>query len=444
MRCCTPRPIAVIGAGFSGSLLSIHLAQAGRDVLLIERKGEPGRGIAYGTEDPLHLLNVPAQGMSAFPDQPGHFLEWLTREGHKGLPAAFAPRKLYGRYIRENLDAAPARIMRIAGEARDVVPLDDGGYEIHLAEGAIPLKVSAVALCLGNPPASRQHSPPHLFGDPWDPRALDGLSPDDDLLLVGTGLTMADLAITLLQGRGHRGVVHAISRRGWLPLPHAAPSPAPEPAPKLMEGAGPRAIARMMRRAAEEAMARGIPWQAALDGFRPQLQGAWRSMPARERARFLRHGRTPWNLHRHRIAPEAGRVLAEAAAAGRLRVRAGRLQDWQPVPRGAEAVISTPCEGGERLEVARIIFCTGVDMGPDWLATELLGGLRDRGLLRGDDLGLGLDVDPDSLQALGADGRAVPNLYVVGPATRSALWEATAVPELRVQAQRVAAELTKG
>lgn len=448
MRCSSLRPVAVIGAGFSGSLLAIHLARAGRDVLLIERNGEPGRGLAYGTEDPLHLLNVPAQGMSAFAEEPGHFLEWLMRQDQAALgplcpaalPTAFAPRKLYGRYIQANLAATPG-ITRLAGEVSDVLPLAEGGYGIRMAGGGGPVEVSAVALCLGNPPPSQRHAPPWIFGNPWEAGALDGLSPEDDLLLVGTGLTMADLATTLLKARGHRGVIHAVSRRGWLPLPHATPMAAPIPAPELREGAGPRHIAQAMRGAAAQALARGLPWQAALDGFRPQIQRAWRGMSGPERARFLRHARTPWNLHRHRVAPEVGRLLGEAVAAGRLCVRAGRLDRWRPGPDGVEAVIRRPGGGEEELAVARIILCTGADTGPDWLATQPLCGLRDRGLLRGDGLGLGLDVDPDSLRALGADGRPVRGLYVVGPATRAALWEATAVPELRLQAQRVAAEL---
>jgi uncharacterized NAD(P)/FAD-binding protein YdhS len=72
--------IAVIGGGASGTLTALHLLRAGVDgdprVVVFEAEaGRRHRGVAYGTTDPRHLLNVRAQVMSAFPEEPGHFVE---------------------------------------------------------------------------------------------------------------------------------------------------------------------------------------------------------------------------------------------------------------------------------------------------------------------------------------------------------------------------------
>ncbi|GJD52718.1 hypothetical protein OPKNFCMD_5485 [Methylobacterium crusticola] len=68
--------IAVVGAGFSGSMAALHLLSAlprPWSVLLCEKGGSFGRGLAYGTQACDHLLNLRAANMSAYPDRPEHF-----------------------------------------------------------------------------------------------------------------------------------------------------------------------------------------------------------------------------------------------------------------------------------------------------------------------------------------------------------------------------------
>src|SRR5688572_13052352 len=82
-----PPSVAIVGAGFSGSLLAVHLVRQARAplrVILVERRGRPGRGVAYGTRHSSHLLNVRTAGMSAFPEDPDHFVRWSRESG--GLP----------------------------------------------------------------------------------------------------------------------------------------------------------------------------------------------------------------------------------------------------------------------------------------------------------------------------------------------------------------------
>src|ERR1700722_16783300 len=95
--------LAIVGGGLSGALVATHLlrrAPAGSRILLLERRRPVGRGVAYGTDCPDHLLNVPAGSMSLFPDDPDHFLRWARARGAgPDSPAAadFVPRPLFGR-----------------------------------------------------------------------------------------------------------------------------------------------------------------------------------------------------------------------------------------------------------------------------------------------------------------------------------------------------------
>ena len=60
-----PLPVAIVGAGFSGTIVASLLARSGQYVLLVDGSGKAGKGTAYSTTEPTHLLNVPAGRMSA-------------------------------------------------------------------------------------------------------------------------------------------------------------------------------------------------------------------------------------------------------------------------------------------------------------------------------------------------------------------------------------------
>ena len=382
-------PIGVIGAGFTGTALALQLARRGVPVHLIEPH-PPGPGLAYATDDPLHLLNVPAKSMSAFADEPAHFLDWVMRQPPSEFgplcptpgPDAFVPRALYGRYLRELLGAASG-ITHHAAAAEDLAPHPQGWTIAPLG-----LVVRAVALCLGNPPPRQGETEPGVVNDPWAPGALDGLDPDAAVAILGTGLTMADVVLTLRLRLGHRGVIHAVSRHGWLPLPHGEPLPAPRAAPAL--GGSLSAMMRTIRGASA-----AVPWQAGVDGFRAQLQPAWRAMDVAQRTRFLRHARTPWNLHRHRLPPLVAARLTAEVGAGMLQLHAARLAGYADGaltlrPRGGGAARHVPAQ--------RLFHCTGPDLGGGLAAQPLVRSLLARGLLRQDALSLGLEVEPDRLE----------------------------------------------
>lgn len=80
----TTRSIAVIGAGFSGTLLAVQLlrrAGPADRIYLFGRLGAHRQELAYSTEDSLHLLNVRVSNMSAIPRRAKSFLDWLRVNG---------------------------------------------------------------------------------------------------------------------------------------------------------------------------------------------------------------------------------------------------------------------------------------------------------------------------------------------------------------------------
>src|SRR6202012_134962 len=100
------KTIAIIGGGVSGALTAFHLVrqEVQARVILIEQRPDFGLGLAYSTPSLRHLLNVPAGKISALPDQPNHFLNWLRKNYDPAATAkTFAPRAVFGRYIQSLL-----------------------------------------------------------------------------------------------------------------------------------------------------------------------------------------------------------------------------------------------------------------------------------------------------------------------------------------------------
>ncbi len=451
--------ITVVGAGFSGTLLSLHLLRhcpPGTHIRLIERNRQFGPGQAYSTDNPNHLLNVPAGRMSAFPDQPTHFLDWLRarplHELNGVMPDAgsFVPRRLFGRYIRQQLhDALRQRssvhLELLHGSVASITQ-EPRNLRLHI-EGGHDLATDIAVLALGNftpepiPVADSMFYDAALYcPDPWSPKAFAGLDPTAPVLLIGAGLTMVDAVISLLD-QGHVGPINAVSRRGLLPRCHT--SAVAVPRGPVAYPSGLRALTRFLRREAEDALASGGTWQSVIDGLRPVTQHIWATLSTEDRQRFLRQLRTWWDVHRHRIAaPVAARIEA-ARASGQLRVHAGRLRGYQIAdgsmtvrfrPRGSDAIAT--------LHAARVVNCSGPATDYRRVADPLVRSLLLEGVGRPDPSRLGLDVT-ENCALRSRNGAESRRLFAVGPVTKGAFWEMTAVPDIRRQCEELAQGLAR-
>jgi uncharacterized NAD(P)/FAD-binding protein YdhS len=412
------------------------------------------RGLAYGTQSRDHLLNVPAGNMSALPHDPHHFLRFCQRQRPDTGEGTFVPRRLYGDYLEwmlreaEACATADSRLTRIVGEVRRIVPdAGAGRVKVTLADGGL-LDVDRVVLGFGNlAPRTPEMLLPiagsaRYVRDPWAPSAFDTLDRTQPVMLLGTGLTAVDVAARLLR-RAPAQRLYAVSRRGLLPQAHrdrGTSSPAlAASAPSLAElGATVREQMRALRRRIERAQEQGQDWRDVIASLRPITPAWWRSLSSRERSRFLRHLQPYWDTHRHRMAPQAADAFTGAIRRGVVQPMAARLVAVEEGVRGLDVSLRPRgAAATRRLEVGAIVNCTGPDADLRRVTDPLIRQLLDDGIVAIDRLGLGLDVTRDGA-VLDARGEASDLIFYVGPLLKARDWEATAVPELRVHAQRAA------
>ncbi|MBI2257226.1 MAG: FAD/NAD(P)-binding protein [Proteobacteria bacterium] len=447
------RRIAIIGAGFSGSLLALHLLRRCRPedrIYLVERNQNFGRGLAYATGNPNHLLNVRAGNMSAFPDEPDHFVHWLqalpaeqrAEIGEAGA-STFVPRRVYGNYIQNLLGD---RIWR-EGQSRNLFLLTDEAVALHRDAGGLSLELAVgrrysidhAALAVGNFPPTATAS--GYFGDPWNPGCLENLAPDAPVLILGTGLTFIDTILSLLD-RDHTGKIHALSRRGLLPRVHAAVS-APWKYEAPPSGQNLLKLLREVRAIARTTEETGAGWRAAIDGLRPHTQRLWQEMSLGERARFLRHLRPWWDVHRHRAAPQVMARVEAAIAAGQVEIIKGRIGETTRLDEASLVHINLRGDSGIReLVVDRVVDCSGPRSDATRLDQKLMRHLLETGQVRPDPLRLGIDVDRQG-QVIDAEGKVAPDLHAIGPITKGTFWEIIAVPDLRLACANLAARLLR-
>ncbi|MBK8174453.1 MAG: FAD/NAD(P)-binding protein [Rhodospirillales bacterium] len=446
----TARSIAIVGAGFSGTLLAVQMLRRCRPddcIYLIERRAGFGRGLAYSTLNENHLLNVRAGNMSAFFDQPDHFVTWLAKRANERgqpLPSAdtFVSRRLYGTYIRSllsdelwrnghgrNLFLVPDQVIAINEEA-DAVMLTVAGGQCY--------RLDQVVLAAGNLVGGRCEGP--YFGDAWRAEAVRGVPRHGEVLLIGTGLTMIDTVLSLLDA-GHEGRLHAISRRGLLPRRHAPSRPLVFSADEMPKTTSVARITRWLRRYVAAAKLDGRDWRDVFDGLRPHTLDMWRTLPMNERQRFLRHLRPWWEVYRHRMAPAVGGRIDEAIARGQLVVSIGRIDNITLDERVANVAIRRrDVDTVEHRTFARVINCTGLHVDFQNCDDPLIRDLLARNLARPDALSLGLEVNEKGA-LLNGGGRPSPRLFAVGPITRGTFWEIVAVPDIRVHCARLASYL---
>lgn len=429
--------VVIVGGGFSGTMLAAQLARRGVRSVLVEGGGRAGRGTAFSTDEDAHLLNVPAGRMGAWADRPEDFARAVEQDGYG--PGDFVPRKRFGSYLRAIFEVAQASGLVKTVEANAVgIKRSGDSWSVRLDDGS-DVEARALVLAQGNQPPGElgfaQGIPEQLFvNDPWsdDGQAALGrtAASGGDVLIIGTGLTMVDMVLSLDEA-GHRGRIVALSRRGLAPRGHASFDPAPVGRDDVPQGSLLTLWRWLRRRSAT------VGWRAAVDGLRPHSHAVWQALDDRQKRRFLRHARPWWDVHRHRIAPEVAARIAALVGEGRLEIVAGRIAAMREENGALKVEIvrryrpSREWEG--RYDLA--VNCTGPLGSIAGSRDGVLQDLLNAGLARADRLGIGLEVD-NSSRVVGAE-----RAWALGPLTKGKFWEIVAVPDIRNQVAAVADDI---
>jgi uncharacterized NAD(P)/FAD-binding protein YdhS len=446
--------ITIIGGGASGTLLALNLLKYKGDsrleVNLVEKRPQIGRGVAFSTEQDVHLLNVPAGKMGAWADDVEHFHRWLGENSLDYSSTSFVPRRIFGEYLRGILEKAnesknPNVSLNIFDDEAVNIHIDEQKVEVHLASGDI-LYSEKVALAFGNflpphPSVADQAfvSSPKYFQDPWSPEVFMGIGKDDAVLIVGTGLSMVDVTMQLYRC-GHRGLINAISTRGLLPAVHKLGFTYPSFYDEIKDKKRVTDVLKSVRAHVKLADGDGSDWRAVINSLRPVTQELWLGLPLPEKKYFMQHLSRYWNVARHRMPPEAAQVIDELRGTGQLQILKGRLQNitWEESI-GFDVRYSTL--GLEQYVHADLVVnCIGSESRFDELDAPLVKNLLAGRLIKSDDLRFGLDATRDG-QLKSANGEPSDLLYTLGTALKGVLWESTAIPEIRMQARDLALKL---
>ena len=451
--------ITIIGGGFSGTLTAVQLLRQSPFPICVKliNAGYPlSKGVAYSAESNLHLLNVRSGRMSAFPHLPRHFVNWLETQPEaqqfcqsgQSLADAFMPRRVYGQYVayilKTALEKMPAgsKLELIDDEAIAITELPDKHYRVDLKSG-LHFKTEKIVLALGNfapeplkLPAGILESE-YYFGNPWKPEMLENLHPEEPVLLVGSGLTMVDVVLSLLEQK-FGGQIIAISPKGYLPMVHRHTAPYPDFRKELHGPFSLNTIYSTLKKHIRKAVAQGSSCEALIDSLRPQTQEIWQGLSQEDKQKFLRHLSSLWGIFRHRLSPQIADRIQAARDNGQLEVKAARLQNATQAEGKLQALLKLRGrQEPKTIAVQRIINCTGPQGNYTRIAMPLVQNLLSQSLISADDLQLGLKAMPDG-RLMQADGKPSCKFFTIGPTMRGALWESTAVPEISEQAAHLA------
>jgi uncharacterized NAD(P)/FAD-binding protein YdhS len=453
------RSIVIIGAGFSGTLVAANLLKAqhwsATRVVLIERAAQMARGAAYAERGYPYLLNVPAGRMSANPNSPLDFLTFAQDHIPDATAEDFLPRELYGRYLEATLleaevsAATHVEFQRVRGNVCGIEPAEQAGYRVELADGR-QIEADDVVLALGNPGPADLPGTDEL-GDQYTSNPWAGslsFTPGESVLLVGTGLTMADVTLAAAADTNDQITIHAMSRHGLTPPSQTqfSQNTCKADGASMLRAASFSALTllRSVRELADDTERRGGDWRETITLIRSLAPQLWQRLPAREKRRMLRHIRPYWDIHRHRLPSQTLARMHHLRRHEKLNIHAGRLMEFELVPATGQVRVTWRPRGSDEPQtmlVDRVINCTGPDYNVRRSRDPLIRSLLSQGLVVADPLNLGLRTGAYGA-LVNAEGSVAPNLFYVGPMLRADHWETTAAQELRGYAERLAGYLS--
>lgn len=444
--------IAIIGGGASGTLTAINLLRKlNREakVYLIEKhESALFRGAAYSSKLSYEPLNVHAGKMSAFAHLPDNFYQWVIDNRSTTINReSFVSRRWYGDYLTElfqkykaqnKLVKAKTVIDTVTSVCRDETT---GLYTLKF-ETREPLSADYVVFATGNEPPQDIFTieqinamGKHYVSLPWFTDPLQGIKPTDNVLIVGTGLTMVDHVVSLYK-QSHMGKVYCFSRNGYLPLPHDDTSNFTFDT--TFDNKSAKEVFFELRRAFRNAAAKGITWQSVIDGLRIRTARIWRNLPTAERRMFLRYFKNYWEIHRHRMPQASASVLQQMQNEGKLELHHGKFSHVTVQGDNVTFTYIDKTTGEQRnFNINLIINCTGPSGDYMQCSNAMMKDAIGKGWMKQDELKLGIETGIRG-EIMMSNGIVLKNCYAVGPLRKASEWESTAMREIRSQADEVA------
>lgn len=426
-----PKKIAVIGGGFSGTMVIRQLMDQGftGTIELFHLDKSIATGPAYSDQNPDLLLNVRSANMSAFPDDKNHFVRFLREHFPEHAdPNSFCPRYVYGAYL-QNLWM---ETLRLATSAKRML--------IVRAEAFVPsLDYSHIVLATGNELPSIPKVISHgvrssnlFLANPWESQLPVPDSPDP-IFILGNGLTMVDTVINLRK-RGAKQQIIALSRHGFQILSH------PKATQTQTEIVLPNktSLLDLLTYFNQKRKTASIEeFLELIDGCRPMIASWWQGFSAAEKVYFLKHLRHCWGTVRHRIPAEIAMQIKSEKASEKLLVLAGKLLGADL--KDGKLEIRYFAQGKEMTNHCSLfINCTGPETSIARMSNATIQDFLAKEWIQPDEVQQGIHIDPKTLVAKGKS--SIP-IYALGNLCKGTFWESTAIGELRFQAKLIAKDI---
>ncbi len=443
--------LTLIGGGVAGVLTAINALRQypNMRVAIIEMQTNLGLGIAYSAQNDYHLLNVAAGSMSAFPNQATHFYDWLCENGYKYRSEDFVPRRIYGLYIQNLCKQFLYPCPHFSHIQQEAINMNTLGAEFGIVlKNGETLRSRQVVLATGNVfykelPIFAGVKANHYHDKPWTESFLAHIKPQEDVLILGTGLTMVDTVVSLFKKR-HKGQIYAISRNGYVPFPHYKPSiKYPNYSQEVLVAANLREVVELVRAHCEKALLRNIPVGAVIDVIRPHIQTFWQKASLQEKRWFSKEMAALWSVVRHRVPQRYSNLLMDLHFQRRqFEAMAGEVEGLEVAENGTYkvAVLEKQHHTHQHIHCQHIINCIGFDFDLEKHPHSLLTQLAHKGIIAKDELGMGIHID-ENLNIIDLQGETQKNLYAIGSLLKGTLFETTALREIREQAAFISQQL---
>lgn len=458
------KTICIIGGGFSGISSAIQLIKKTTNIqiTIIDNKSI-AKGIAYNPYSNKHLLNVVTSKMSIFDDEPNDFLNWvLSKEPYKNedreiLSQSFLPRKLYGEYLTETWE----EYINIAANKNIKLNIfNDTAIDMDITDSIITIitknnqKIISDYCILAtgndipkNPNIKNNefYSSKYYFKNPWDINSVVNVYNNLPILILGNGLTMVDTVLGLIE-KGFKGEIYSISPNGFNILSHKHIG---LKYTKLNDELNTKLslyeLVKLINKHIKNVKKYGISAEPIIDALRPHIQEIWQNLSLCEKKSFISRLRHLWGVARHRLPQHTQEKIQSLRLNNKLHIISGKLINMEDFYSyvGVD-YIDKKTNKFNKLKVSRVINCTGPNtIINDKPEDDFLKNCLIKGIIKQDELNLGICADTKTLKVKTKNDEIHNNLFVIGTLLRGELWETTAVNELRKQSDIITNNIIK-